>query len=53
MVWGGEGAGAGAVRVQVGWDGAVRCGAPKALLPNGNGQDVLHMGKCKTGGVCV
>ena len=33
--------------------GVVWCGVPKPLLPNGTDRDVLHTGKCKTGGLCV
>ena len=32
------------------WCGVVWCGVLKVLVPKGNGGDVLHMGKCKTGG---
>ena len=37
------------------WCGVVWCGVEwrvvaNALLPKGNGRDVLHTGKCKTGG---
>ena len=38
----------GAVRCGVVW-----CGVPKALLPKGNGRDVLLTGKAKWAGVCV
>ena len=34
------------------WCGVVWCGVPKALLPNGNGRDALHMGNAeREGGV--
>ena len=39
------GVGCGVVWCGVGWGGVV----PKALLPIGKGQDVLHTGKCTTG----
>ena len=32
---------------------AVRCGLPKALLPKGNGRDVLLMGIAKRAGACA
>ena len=40
------------------WCGAVQCGmvwcgVPKALLPNGNGRDALHMGNAKREGCVV
>ena len=35
------------------WCGVVWCGVLNALLPKGNGQDVLHMGNCEMGGLCV
>ena len=31
-------------------DGLWQCCMPKVLLPTGKGRDVLHTGKCKTGG---
>ena len=52
VVWCG-GARRSAVRCSVVWCRAVRCSVPKAVLPKGNGRDVLHTQRFKTGGLCV
>ena len=36
--------------VWYGVHGVLWCVTPKVMLPRGNGRDVLHMGKFKTGG---
>ena len=54
--WGGVGCGGVGCGV-VGWGGVgcggVGWGVRRALLPNGNGWDVLHTEICKTGRLCV
>ena len=35
------------------WCGVMWCGVPKAVLPKGNGEDVLLTGIAKRAGVCV